>query len=47
MRLTLMQSGEDIIATEEEKYKFVIQIASGEMEFEDIKAWIGSKIKGT
>lgn len=46
MRLILMQSGKDILATEEEKYKFVIQIASGEMEFEEIKVRIGSKLKG-
>jgi len=46
MRLTLMNSGKDIIATEDEKYEFIIQIASGELEFEEIKAWISSKIKG-
>lgn len=46
MRLTLMNSGKDILATEDEKYEFIIQIASGELEFEEIKAWIGSKIKG-
>jgi len=45
MRLMLMNSRMDIIATEEEKYKFIIQIASGELDFDEIKAWIGSKIK--
>ena len=43
MRLMLMQNGQDIVATEDEKYKFVIQIASGELEFKDIKMWIQNK----
>lgn len=46
MRLILMQNGKDIFATEEEKYQFIIQIASGKLDFEEIKAWISSNIKG-
>ena len=46
MRLTLMQHGIDIVATEDEKYTFIIQIASGKLEFEEIKGWISRKLIG-
>lgn len=40
MRLILMQFGKDIIATQDEKYSFVIEVASGQIEFQGIVAWI-------
>ena len=46
MRLTLMQNAQDIESSEDEKYKFVIQIASGDLEFEEIRTWIQNRIGG-
>jgi death-on-curing protein len=43
MRLLLMQFGQDVIATQEEKYEFVIQVASGEIDFTEIATWIIGK----
>ena len=40
MRLYLIKNGFDIKATKEEKYNFVIKIASGELKFEEIVAWL-------
>ncbi|MCU0392588.1 MAG: type II toxin-antitoxin system death-on-curing family toxin [Thermoflexibacter sp.] len=40
MRLTLMQFGKDITATQDEKYSFVIEVASGQIEFQEIVTWI-------
>ena len=40
MRLYLMQNGLDIVATQDDKYKFVIAIASGSLSFEKIVSWI-------
>ena len=44
MRLLLMQSGEDLQATQDEKYDFVISIASGQIAFPEIVAWIHNKL---
>lgn len=44
MRLILMHYGQDIRASQDEKYDFVIQVASGELDFEGIKAWLLRKI---
>ena len=44
MRLVLMNHDLDISANESEKYDFVISIAKGKMKFEQIKAWIETKI---
>ena len=44
MRLTLLSKHMDIEATQEEKYKFVIDIASGKLKFEEIRDWIKSKV---
>lgn len=44
MRLLLMESGFDIIATEEEKYDFVIKIAEGKYHHPEIIEWIRNKI---
>jgi len=39
-RLRLLQNGQDINASEQEKYDFVINIASGKMRFEEIASWL-------
>lgn len=44
MRLTLLSDGMDIIASEDEKYDFVIKIAQGIFKYPDILNWITSKI---
>jgi len=45
MRLTLMESGLDIEASEEEKYLFVIGIAKGELKLDEICDWIKKNLK--
>ena len=47
MRLILLESGMDLKATEEEKYKFVIEVANGDIDFEQIKEWIKNKTNST
>jgi len=44
MRLLLMEFGFDIIASEEEKYDFVIKIAEGKYHHTEIIEWIIDKI---
>jgi death-on-curing protein len=44
MRLLLKEGTLDIIATEDEKFDFVIQCAQGTKTFDDIKSWIKSKL---
>jgi hypothetical protein len=43
MRLILLEKGWEINATQDEKYLFAINIASGKMEFNEISNWIKSK----
>jgi death on curing protein len=45
MRLTLLEYGIDINATENDKYDFVISIAKGDLKFAEICSWIKSKQK--
>ena len=45
MRLHLMTNHMDIEATEDEKYDFVIKIASGDSSFDEIKEWIRDKLE--
>ena len=45
MRLLLLQSGQDIQAEQEEKYEFVISIATGRLTFDGIKIWIEGKLQ--
>ena len=40
MRLVLMNFGKDIQATQGEKYDFVIAVASGQLDFQEIATWI-------
>lgn len=44
MRLLLMNEEQDIEAEEDDKYDFVIQIASGKIEFEEIRSWILARV---
>ncbi len=45
MRLWLLQNGFDVKATKEEKYLFVIGIASGESDIKDISKWLNRNIQ--
>lgn len=45
MRLLLLQSGLDIKAEPDDKYEFVISIATGKLQFDGIKKWIESKLQ--
>jgi death-on-curing protein len=39
-RLFLINNGADINATQDEKYEFVMRIASGRMDFDQIAEWL-------
>ena len=39
-RIFLLQNGNDITATEQEKYDFIVGIASGDIKFEEILYWL-------
>ena len=45
MRLILLEYKLDIVASQEEKYKFVIAASKGDYKFEEIKSWIASNLK--
>jgi death-on-curing protein len=45
MRLYLLDCGYDVISSQDEKYNFVINIASGVSNFEEIVTWIQNHIK--
>ena len=45
MRLLLIEHGLDITAALDEKYDFVISIASGKSNFNDIVYWLELHIK--
>lgn len=44
MRLLLMQYGKDVFASQSDKYDFVISVASGKSNYEDILVWIRKHI---
>lgn len=44
-RLVLMEEGLDITATENEKYDFVIAVASGTLDYEGIVEWLNQHTK--
>jgi hypothetical protein len=44
MRFFLMQNKMDIIATQSEKYDFVMNIANGQIQIEQITDWISEKL---
>ena len=45
MRLLLLEEGFDIVATEDEKYDFVIAIAEGNLKYTGIYNWILKRLK--
>lgn len=45
-RLILMDSGFDINANQEQKYKFVIRISKGELTYEQILEWFKNHTRG-
>jgi len=45
MRLLIMDYGFDVLATQDEKYNFVIKIAIGDYHYSDIVDWINNKIQ--
>jgi death-on-curing protein len=44
MRLVLMHFGKDFKATQNEKYDFVMAIASGQLDFHQIVTWIKQRV---
>lgn len=44
MKITLLADGKDIVASEDEKYSFVINIARGKFKYQNILEWIISKL---
>jgi death on curing protein len=47
LRLFLLQNGIDITASQDNKYEFVINIASGTLKYNEILAWLISNTKNT
>lgn len=45
MKLMLFEHGLDVEASQDEKYEMVIASSTGNMRFEDIKAWIQARLK--
>jgi death-on-curing protein len=45
MRLILKENELDIVASENEKFEFVIKAASSELRYDDILSWILKKLK--
>ena len=44
MRLLLMNAGKDIVAAQDKKYEFVIAVASGKLDFQQIVTWIKQRV---
>ena len=40
IRLILLEKGLDILARQNDKYDFVVSVASGELSYDQIKDWI-------
>jgi death-on-curing protein len=45
LRLTLLESEIDIIASEDEKYDMTISASKGELNFDGIKLWLSEKTR--
>jgi death-on-curing protein len=45
MRLVLMNFGKDVQATQDEKYDFVIAVASEQLDFQEIVTWIKQRTR--
>lgn len=44
MRSFLLNNNVDIVASEKEKYEFVINIASGKIKFEEVRSWLNNHV---
>ena len=44
LRLTMLESGYDISATQDEKYDMTIAASKGDIRIEEIKSWISDKL---
>ncbi len=44
MRLVLIENGMDIRTSEEEKFEFILNVAKGNMKYEQIRNWIQTKL---
>ena len=44
MRLFLIQNGLDVTASQNEKYQFIIDVASGIIKYDQIVAWLKSNV---
>jgi death-on-curing protein len=45
MRLMLLENGKDLVASQDEKYDFVVEVTSGKVNFEQIVTWIRGKLR--
>jgi death-on-curing protein len=45
MRYFLLRNGYNIVATQSQKFDFVIKIAEGKLHYEQINAWLSDKAK--
>ena len=45
MRILLLDDNKTLIADENDKYDFVIKIASGKLSYDEILAWIKSRVE--
>ena len=44
MRLILLSDNLDLVASQNEKYDFVISASKGELRFDEIKAWLNTHV---
>ena len=45
MELVLMDGGMELVTSENEKYDLVIQVATGGLDVEGIRAWVESRVR--
>lgn len=45
MELVLMEGGVEVVASEDEKYDMVIQVATGKLDADGIRAWLESRVR--
>ena len=45
LRMTLLNADQDIVASEDDKYEFVIQVSEGKLDFDEITNWIQQRVK--
>ncbi|MFP9113586.1 hypothetical protein ACLI1A_06570 [Flavobacterium sp. RHBU_3] len=44
MRMFLLKEGQDIMASQEEKYRFVIEVTEGKHTIDSIREWIAAHL---